>query len=59
MNKGLIWIALPSFPIVADLELVVFAFVDLQDLHWLRGNLEVSRQTTYTAEFFCSGVLPH
>jgi hypothetical protein len=36
----------------AVLELVVFAFVDPQDLHWLHGTHEISRQAAYTAAFF-------
>ncbi len=52
MTKRLMWIAWPSFLMAAVLELVVFAFVDPQDLHWLGGNLEISRQTAYTAGFF-------
>ena len=52
MNKRLMWIAWPSFLMAAVLELVVFAFVDPQDLHWLHGTLDISRQTAYAAGFF-------
>ncbi len=52
MSKRLMWIAWPSFIMAAVLELVVFAFVDPQDLHWMQGSLEFSRQTAYTAGFF-------
>jgi hypothetical protein len=52
MKQRLMWIAWPSFLMAAVLELVVFAFVDPQDLHWLRGTIEISRQAAYTAGFF-------
>ena len=42
----------PSFLMASVLELVVFAFVDPQDLHWVHGTLGISRQTAYTAAFF-------
>jgi hypothetical protein len=52
MTKRMMWIAWPSFLMAAFLELVVFAFVDPQDLHWMQGSLDISRQTAYTAGFF-------
>ena len=52
MKQRLMWIAWPSFLTAAVLELVVFAFVDPQDLHWLHGTNEISRQAAYTAGFF-------
>ena len=52
MKQRLMWIAWPSFLMAAVLELVVFAFVDPQDLHWLHGTNEISRQAAYTVGFF-------
>jgi hypothetical protein len=52
MKQRLMWIAWPSFLMAATLELVVFAFVDPQDLHWLHATTEISRQAAYTAGFF-------
>lgn len=52
MKQRLMWIVWPSFLMAAILELVVFAFVDPQDLHWLHGPMEISRQAAYTAGFF-------
>jgi hypothetical protein len=52
MKQRLMWIAWPSFLTAAVLELVVFAFVDPQDLHWLHGTNEISRQAAYTSGFF-------
>lgn len=42
----------PAFLMACAMELVVFALVDPQDLHWLGHPLEVSRQAVYTSAFF-------
>lgn len=43
----------PSFLMAGVLEMLVFAFVDPRDLHWLGGAaLELSRQGVYTLSFF-------
>ena len=47
------WIAWPAFLVAGILEMVVFAMVDPQDLHWFDGQpLGVSRQGVYTMAFF-------
>ena len=52
-SQRLMWIAWPAFLMAGVMEMVVFAMVDPQDLHWFDGNpLEISRQGIYTAAFF-------
>ena len=45
------WIAWPAFLAAAVMEMLVFAFVDPLELHWL-GDLGWSRQGIYTLAFF-------
>jgi hypothetical protein len=51
-NQKLMWIAWPAFLSACVLELVVFAMVDPQDLHWFGQPLAWSRQGIYTMGFF-------
>jgi len=46
------WIAWPAFLAAGVLEMLVFAFVDPQDLHWLGQGLSWSREAVYTLAFF-------
>ena len=46
------WITWPSFLVAGLLEVLVFAFVDPQDLHWFGRDLDLSRQAVYTMAFF-------
>lgn len=46
------WIAWPAFLVAGLLEMLVFAMVDPEDLHWLGRPLELSRQGVYTLAFF-------
>lgn len=47
------WIAWPAFLVAGVMEMVVFAFVDPQQLHGLNGEpLELSRPAMYTLAFF-------
>ncbi len=46
------WIAWPAFLVAGLLEMLVFAFVDPQDLHWFGRDLDLSRQAIYTLAFF-------
>ncbi|WP_322991203.1 hypothetical protein [Limnohabitans sp.] len=46
------WIAWPSFLVAGLIEVLAFAFVDPQDLHWFGHELELSRQAIYTLAFF-------
>ena len=46
------WIAWPAFLIAGVLEMLVFAMVDPNDLHWFGRPVEWSRQAIYTVAFF-------
>lgn len=51
-SQRMIWIAWPAFLMAGVLEVLVFAMVDPQDLHWLGQPLELSRQGVYSVAFF-------
>ena len=46
---AIVW---PAFLAACLLEVLVFAFVDPHDLHWLGRPVEFSRQGVYTLAFF-------
>lgn len=46
------WMAWPAFLAAAVMEMVVFAFVDPLDVHFMGEPLGWSRQAIYTAAFF-------
>ena len=46
------WIVWPAFLVAGLLEMLVFVFVDPQDLHWFGQDLDLSRQAIYTLAFF-------
>jgi hypothetical protein len=50
--QRLMWIVWPAFLVAGLLEVVVFAVVDPQDLHWFGRAVEMSRQGVYTLAFF-------
>jgi len=50
--QKLMWIAWPAFLVAGVLEMLVFAMVDPQDLHWFGQPVELSRQGVYTLAFF-------
>ena len=50
--QRLMWIVWPAFLVAGLLEVVVFAVVDPQDLHWFGRSVEMSRQGVYTLAFF-------
>ena len=50
--QRLMWIAWPAFLLACLLEMLVFAMVDPQDLHWFGQPVELSRQAVYTLAFF-------
>jgi uncharacterized membrane protein YcfT len=52
MQRKMMWILWPAFLMAGVLELLVFAVVDPQDMHWFGQNFEMSRQATYTLGFF-------
>ena len=46
---SIVW---PAFLLAGVLEMLVFAMVDPQDLHWMGHPLEWLRQGIYTLTFF-------
>lgn len=52
LSRRIMWIAWPAFLVAGLLEVLVFALVDPQDVHWFGHPLEISRQGVYTAAFF-------
>jgi hypothetical protein len=52
MNKYWMFIVWPSFLMAGVMEMVVFAMVDPQDLHFFNQAIDVSRQGIYTLSFF-------
>lgn len=52
MGRAFLGIAWPAFIAACLLELVVFALVDPQDLHWTGQPLGWSRIGVYSAAFF-------
>ncbi len=50
--QRLMWIAWPAFLMAGVLEMLVFAMVDPQDVHWFGQSIELSRQGIYTLAFF-------
>ena len=51
------WIAWPAFLVAGALEMLVFAMVDPEDLHWFGRPLSLSRQGVYTVAFFVFWVM--
>ena len=52
LAQRMMWIAWPAFLVAGVLEMVVFAFVDPQDLQWFGQPMELSRQGVYALSFF-------
>lgn len=52
LRQRLMWIVWPAFLMAGVLEVLVFAMVDPQDVHWFGTPLEWSRQAIYSAAFF-------
>ena len=55
--QRMMWIAWPAFLVAGMLEMLVFAMVDPQDLHWFGQPLEMSRQGIYTLCFFAFWIM--
>jgi len=51
-TKRLMWVLWLSFLVAGVLEMLVFATVDPQDLHWAGQPLDLSREGIYTLAFF-------
>lgn len=52
LKHKLMWVAWPAFLAACALELLVFALIDPQDMHWSGQALTLSRQGVYTGAFF-------
>lgn len=52
LQQRLMWVVWPAFLMAGVLEILVFALVDPQDLHWAGQALDWSRQSVYTVAFF-------
>lgn len=52
LSQRMMWIAWPAFLMAGVLEILVFAMVDPQDLHWFGHAIQLSRQGIYTVSFF-------
>ena len=48
----MMWIAWPAFLLAGVIEMLVFALVDPQSLHWSGQPLDLSREAVYTLAFF-------
>jgi hypothetical protein len=52
VNQKMMGVMWPAFMAACALELLVFAVVDPQDLHWSGQAVMLSRQGVYTLAFF-------
>ena len=52
LAQRLMWIAWPAFLLAGVMEMLVFAMVDPQNLHWFGQPLALSREAVYTLAFF-------
>jgi hypothetical protein len=55
--RKMMWIAWPAFMMAGVLEMVVFAVVDPQNLHWYGQPLGIASEWVYTAAFFVFWVI--
>ena len=46
------WIAWPAFLMAGVIEMLIFAVVDPDSLHWFGQPLQLSREGMYTIAFF-------
>ena len=51
-QQRLMWVIWPAFLMAGILEILVFAFVDPQELYWGGQRLVWSREAVYTVGFF-------
>lgn len=57
LSQRMMWIAWPAFLVACVLDVLVFAMVDPQDLHWFGQPVALSRQGVYTLAFFAFWLL--
>lgn len=51
-SRKWMWITWPAFLVAGLLEMLVFAMIDPQDMHWFGQPVPLSRQGVYTLMFF-------
>ena len=51
-GRRLMWIAWPAFLMAGIVEMLIFAVVDPETLHWFGEPLQLSREGAYTLAFF-------
>ena len=52
LAQRMMWIAWPAFLVAGVIEMLVFALVDPQSLHWFGQPLALSREAVHTLAFF-------
>jgi hypothetical protein len=52
LTKRIMWIFWPSFLMAGVLEILVFAMINPEDLHWFGKTVQLSHQGIYTISFF-------
>ena len=52
ISRCMMWVIWPAFLMAGLMEVLVFAMVDPQDLHWFGQPVALSAQTVYTLAFF-------
>ena len=52
LAQRLMWIGWPAFLVACVLEMLVFAVVDPDNLHWFGQPIVLSHQGIYTVAFF-------
>jgi hypothetical protein len=52
LQQRLMWVVWPAFLAAGVVEVLVFALVDPQELHWAGQRLMWSREAVYTIAFF-------
>ena len=57
LNQLFMWIAWHAFLLAGVIEMLVFAMVDPQNLHWFGQPLALSREAVYTLAFFVFWIL--
>lgn len=57
LAQRMMWIAWPAFLLAGVTEMLVFALVDPESLHWFGHPLALSREAVYTLAFFAFWLL--
>jgi membrane protein implicated in regulation of membrane protease activity len=57
LAQRMMWIAWPAFLVAGVIEMLVFALVDPQSLHWFGQPIALSSEAVYTLAFFAFWLL--